>query len=357
MRRIAILLGELGEQMAARLSGVRSFFAGAEEYRCEFLFHDDAEQLIDRAPDGLILLGPAGRFPLPEGVPAVSVGGEKNGNVTSIIREDDRAVGRLAAELFVRSGVLEGMLISTDELDDGDLWNGFSSALSLGGIASQCLRVARGSAERIASLTSRRSGILLATDLLAVRYFDQIERRRDHLWISRGDFPKLSVSLGLTCSVEASARLGFLAALFLIKKINGEEPPALLEVAPLRMVARESTYRFAGCRNETVRDSLAFIRKNLSSPIGIDEVAATVGVSRSVLLRRFRDELDLSVLNVIQWHRVEEVKERLFHGAPNYEVMAEATGFSSAAHMAEIFKKWTGFTPKNYLDQVRQSDQ
>ena len=355
-KRIAIWLPEVGELASARLKGIRSFFSGAHDYRCEIFVGSDLSGLDREEFDGAIQLGPprdGQGFDLP---PTVGVGWGCEGSV-STVRESSDATGALVAELFVRRRVAEAVFVRCGMRGEAELSASFSKALQASGVPHRDVQLEPGETVPLPSASGMHVGYFFASDLAAAYHFTRTEDRGNSLWVGRGDYPSFAAAVGLTGPEEAAKRIGFIAASCLAQHLGGQEPPELLEVAPIRLISRESTYRFAGCSSQVIRRALAYIRKNLAQSIGVDEVAQAAGVSRSVLQRRFRGILEMSVLNVIQWHRIERAKEVLSSDFEGMEMVAEEAGFTSAGQLNEVFKKWTGTTPSGYFDKLMEARQ
>lgn len=98
---------------------------------------------------------------------------------------------------------------------------------------------------------------------------------------------------------------------------------------------------------------LTFIDKSLSDPrLSADRIAASVGVSRSVLYRLF--EPLGGVAAFVQQRRLNAVRRalsRLDEGRP-YKTVAESYGFVSASHANRIFRQAFGMTPGEFRKEV-----
>lgn len=88
-----------------------------------------------------------------------------------------------------------------------------------------------------------------------------------------------------------------------------------------------------------------FIQEHLSEHIALEAVAAHVGWSKEHLARRFREERGETVGQFIRSRRVAIAKEMLAQRTGNLERIAQACGFTDAAHFGKVFKEATGTSP------------
>jgi LacI family transcriptional regulator len=102
--------------------------------------------------------------------------------------------------------------------------------------------------------------------------------------------------------------------------------------------------------------ALHYIRQYACQGIKTDQVAATVGLSRSSLEMYFRRELKRSVHDEILRHKL----QRCFHLLGETELgiadIARATGFRSVQYLNTVFKRELGATPVSWRESRRCGD-
>ena len=102
-----------------------------------------------------------------------------------------------------------------------------------------------------------------------------------------------------------------------------------------------------------IDQALTFIDRSLSDPrLSADRIAASVGVSRSVLYRLF--EPLGGVANCVQQRRLNAVRlalSRIDEARP-YKTVAESYGFVSASHANRIFRQAFGMTPGEFRKEL-----
>lgn len=149
------------------------------------------------------------------------------------------------------------------------------------------------------------------------------------------------------------AGLGFEAARVLDDLMSGRgRPPAPVALPPGEVVVRQSTDPGAGAAPELAA-ALRFIREHAGEPIGVDDIAAASGVSRSSLERRFRATLGRGPLAELIRVRVERAARLLTESDLSVKEVAAASGFHDTRHLSVTFRAKTGLSPGEYRTSFR----
>lgn len=101
-----------------------------------------------------------------------------------------------------------------------------------------------------------------------------------------------------------------------------------------------------------VTNARTYLQKNLCEAVRIGDVARHLGVSVSVLERRYKLRTGESPLKTLIRLRVERAKESMIRGATVKE-SAEAAGFYDAYHLSRVFKQVEGQRPTEFLRRLR----
>jgi LacI family transcriptional regulator len=119
-------------------------------------------------------------------------------------------------------------------------------------------------------------------------------------------------------------------------------------IPPLGVIARESTETVA-FRDPRLCDAIEYLNEHISAPIGVQELASRVGVSRRWMEYAFRDALGESPYQYIRRRRLKLARRLLEKDATAkiYEV-ASLTGFSSAKQLSMAFSQEFGASPREY---------
>jgi len=154
-------------------------------------------------------------------------------------------------------------------------------------------------------------------------------------------------------SIDASHfEVGYRAARLLNEFLEGgKESKNPILVPPSRLVVRGSSGELA-ISDHLIARAARFINRNAAGPIGVDDVVASVPLSRRELQRRFRQVTGRTIHASILDARMTIAKRLL--GNPEYTVdtVAELSGFGSRQHFAKTFKVQTGVTPAKFRKEL-----
>jgi LacI family transcriptional regulator len=153
----------------------------------------------------------------------------------------------------------------------------------------------------------------------------------------------------LTSIARNNQQEGYHAATILDDLIRGKPIASAEEVIPpLGIVPRESTQTVA-FKDTRLCQAIEFLNKNIEHPIGVDELASQVGVSRRWMEYAFRDALNESPYQYIRQWRLKLARDLLEKepAAKIYQV-ARRTGFSSAKQLTTAFGQEFGVSPREF---------
>jgi len=157
----------------------------------------------------------------------------------------------------------------------------------------------------------------------------------------------------LTSIQPDTERLGFEAARQLDQMMQGKKAEiGLVQIPPLRVVERASTDVVAIGDPITVQ-ALRFIRDHVHEGIGVKDVLAHAGRSRTDLELRFRRSLHTSIHSEILRRRMERVCSLLRQTGLRLNEIARRAGFSTTAHLCRLFHARLGQTPTQYRDSLK----
>ncbi len=106
----------------------------------------------------------------------------------------------------------------------------------------------------------------------------------------------------------------------------------------------------SGDPGRLIRDAKQYIKDHITEAISLKDVAAAMDVSPGYLSTAFSHSEDIAITNYINKKKVQKAqylltKERL----KVYEVSL-MLGFDNAGYFAKVFKKYSGCTPKQFLE-------
>ncbi len=91
-----------------------------------------------------------------------------------------------------------------------------------------------------------------------------------------------------------------------------------------------------------------WIQRNYHTEISLQELAERANCSVRTFLRRFKRATGQTPLNYLQQLRVEAARHLLEVSTKNIEEITGLTGYSDSSSFRRLFKKKTGLTPKEY---------
>ncbi len=106
--------------------------------------------------------------------------------------------------------------------------------------------------------------------------------------------------------------------------------------------------------DELISQIQFWMSKNLPSTMSLSEVAAQFGMSMRSLTRRFKAATGTSAAQYWRELRLDATKELLTSSNISILDIACLVGYQDQSHLAQLFKKHTGHTPKDYRRMVRK---
>jgi AraC-like DNA-binding protein len=114
--------------------------------------------------------------------------------------------------------------------------------------------------------------------------------------------------------------------------------------------------RSAGAQSEGERlreEVRGYVLGALQRPVGVDELAALRGQSRSRFSHAFKAATGIGPAKFVQQVRLEEAARRLLHTGQLVDDIARDTGFASANHFCRVFRQRFRLSPGAFRRQMR----
>ena len=97
-----------------------------------------------------------------------------------------------------------------------------------------------------------------------------------------------------------------------------------------------------------IKNITMYMRGNLDKNYRIEEIAAKFGYTRFYFSRKFKRETGFSAKEFISLLKMEKAIENLLSGQSSIILTQLDSGYESSGSFANIFKKNTGLSPKDY---------
>ncbi|WP_378175532.1 helix-turn-helix domain-containing protein [Aquimarina sp. SS2-1] len=115
-----------------------------------------------------------------------------------------------------------------------------------------------------------------------------------------------------------------------------------------RLILRQTTV-------ESIEKAVSIIQEELETIGSVINLAKRVGLNQNTLQTGFKQLYKTSVNEYIQNYRIETAKELLESTSLNITEVTYKVGINSRSYFSKLFKKKYGISPKQYLDQVRNT--
>lgn len=104
-------------------------------------------------------------------------------------------------------------------------------------------------------------------------------------------------------------------------------------------------------------DLVKLIMENIENEeFGVTEITSALGVSRSLLHIKLKKLTDVSITEFIRQIKMKEARKLLLNGH-NVSETSFAIGMSDPNYFTKCFKKHTGFTPSEFLKNIKNNEQ
>ena len=202
------------------------------------------------------------------------------------------------------------------------------------------------------------TGIIAVTDARARHVLQACEHLRipvpEKICIIGIDNEELTRYLSrtaLSSVAQGTRQMGYQAAKLLHRLLNNE-PMALqrILVPPVKVMERRST-DFRSLRDPSVIQAMHFIRYNACKGIKVEQVLDAVGISRSNLEKRFKEETGDSIHAMIHNEKLERGRSLLISTTLPLNEIFQMCGYPSLQYFYSVFRKYYGDTPKVYRDK------
>ncbi len=103
-----------------------------------------------------------------------------------------------------------------------------------------------------------------------------------------------------------------------------------------------------------IEKALRFIQYNYSNDISVEDIATSVGLSRSHLHRIFVQNLSVSPNEFLTKFRINKACSLLKNSELSINSIANSVGFSDPLYFSRVFKKVKGTPPSQYISSQKQ---
>ncbi len=109
-------------------------------------------------------------------------------------------------------------------------------------------------------------------------------------------------------------------------------------------------------QEDLVKHAVGYMRENYMSPINLDNIVSNMFISKNYFRQLFKKTTGISVSNYIQQIRIERAKDLLRNTDEASADIAYKCGFNDVKFFYKTFKKATGVTPSEYRQSVASQE-
>jgi len=203
----------------------------------------------------------------------------------------------------------------------------------------------------IAVTDSRARHLLQVCEHLKIMVPDNVSI----IGIDNEDLTRNLSRISLSSVGQGCREMGYKAAKLLHSMLKNDNPKETFHsnvlprtlIPPSKVFQRQST-DFHALKDPYVIQAMHYIRCNATGGIKVDQVLDYVGISRSNLENRFKEERKHSIHQEIHDYKFQQAKNLLSTTTLSINEIAEMCGYPSLQYMYAVFKKSVEITPKEY---------
>jgi len=178
------------------------------------------------------------------------------------------------------------------------------------------------------------------------RIFPFIKLDCDQLIVDNGD---------IICSGGSMSYIDL--SLYLIDKISGKDIASdcakLLVFDPVRQ--KQSPYiTFTAQKDhedQAILKAQDWLERHYKNEVSLDALAEEVGLGSRTFKRRFKQATDENPINYLQRVRIEQAKNQLEKTTESINNIIWSVGYEDISSFRQLFKRFTGLTPKDYREK------
>ena len=182
---------------------------------------------------------------------------------------------------------------------------------------------------------------------------DPVTNLKYHFVITTAFITRLCIAAGM--ETEQAFRL---SDFYILKLDNLHTPQAVIDLHDQMVLDFTGKMRF-NVRNlgtsKPVSICIDYIYEHIKERITIENLAEYTGLSASYLSRLFKKEIGVSISDYVREKKIEKAQHLLKFCDYSLVEISNYLSFSSQSHFIQMFKEFTGMTPKKYRDLYSSS--
>lgn len=199
----------------------------------------------------------------------------------------------------------------------------------------------------IAVTDARARHLLLACENLLI----PVPEKLCVIGIDNEELTRFLSRVSLSSVVQGTRQMGYQAAKLLNRLLNKEDLPLQhMLIPPQQIIERRST-DYRSLHHPHVIQAMHFIRSHACKGIRVEQVLDAVGISRTGLEKRFREETGSTIHAMIKTEKLSRSRELLSSTSLPISEIAQICGYQTLQYFYSVFGKESGMTPKAYRQE------
>ncbi|KXI27374.1 XylR family transcriptional regulator [Paraglaciecola hydrolytica] len=171
--------------------------------------------------------------------------------------------------------------------------------------------------------------------------------------IDDDDIARYLSRISLSSVTQGCFDMGFQAAKLLHRHLDNPNLKNKRVLVPPAGVSERQSTDFKALKDPYVIQAMHYIRQNACRGIKVEQVLDYVGVSRSNLEQRFREERGHSIHTEIHNEKLAKACKLLAEESMSTNDVAQVCGYPSLQYMYAVFKKHYDKTPREFRDGAK----
>lgn len=205
---------------------------------------------------------------------------------------------------------------------------------------------------------SPHTGIIAVTDARARHILQACEHLNIHvpeqlcvIGIDNEELTRYLSRVALSSVAQGSRQMGYQAAKLLHQLLDQKNLPLQRILVPASKVIERRSTDYRSLHDPAVIQAMHFIRHYACNGIKAEQVLDAVGISRSNLEKRFKEEVGQTIHGVIHEEKLSRARHLLSDSTLVISEISQICGYPSLQYFYSVFKKEYGITPKEYRDR------
>jgi two-component system response regulator YesN len=120
-------------------------------------------------------------------------------------------------------------------------------------------------------------------------------------------------------------------------------------VGDLLTVLKQIRIKKTKLTSKLTEEAIHYIQSNYAEDLSVASIAGSLHISASYLMHVFKEETQQTIVDYVTEYRMEQAKALLKVRKYKIYEISEMVGYRDPRYFGQLFKKWTGMTPKDHI--------